>query len=326
MKTRTRIIARVGTFGSTENPQTVTRDDLAEIAESFAQMNTAPIILGHSFGAKSPRFGEVTKLQLDGENLVAQVSEHDVLAAAVDAGFYPDVSIGAKRSSETGKLYLHHLAYLGEEPPAIKDLRNQIQTDLQAIAASDKVGTITFPPSSLKLTLSDQGDTMDELAKLKEQLEALQKENAELKEKLSASNDDKSDELQSLKTENETLKKKISEIQEKHPEIVLSDADPQTKLLMDELKKQKREQLAEIAKQKLPPYTNEFVVQLSDALSSNGEIALSDGKKMTAHEMFKNILNAIPTSPFYDEVIELSDADGKQQKQKISASEMMKYL
>ena len=38
MKTRTREIAKVGIFGSKENPEIVTEKDLQEIAETFAEI------------------------------------------------------------------------------------------------------------------------------------------------------------------------------------------------------------------------------------------------------------------------------------------------
>lgn len=332
MNTRTRIIARVGTFGSSENPQTVTLNDLSEIVQSFETNGVAPIILGHSFGASSPRFGEVIKLKLDGENLVAEVSEHDVLSQAVDAGYYPDVSIGAKRSAETGKLYLHHLAYLGEEPPAIKDLRNKIQTDLQAIAASDKLGVITFPTitgSLLKLKLSDQGDTMNELAMLKEQLAQLEKENAELKEKLRTSGDgNNSDELQNLKAENEQLKAKLKTLQEKYPDDVsLSDASPEVKALLKELRKTKRESLLALCDGKVTPACTSLIALLADHLPTS-EITLSDGKVLSHYDLLFKLVENLPELSL-GEQITLSDSQAQTQdknQKRVSAFDMMKNI
>ena len=64
MKTRIREIARTGTFGSTEHSQTVTDKDLQEIYESFSEMNSSPIVLGHNFSGENLRFGDVVGLEL----------------------------------------------------------------------------------------------------------------------------------------------------------------------------------------------------------------------------------------------------------------------
>ena len=80
MKTRIRQIARAGVFGSAENPQTVTEQDLKEIYESFAEMNSSPIVLGHDFSGSNPRFGEVVGLELKDGFLYGITKEQDVLA------------------------------------------------------------------------------------------------------------------------------------------------------------------------------------------------------------------------------------------------------
>jgi hypothetical protein len=97
MRTRKREIARAGTYGAGGNPKAVTAKDLKEIED---------------------------------------IEEHDILADAAGSGYYPDVSIGARRRAEDGKMYLHHLAYLGQEPPAIENLIAEIKEPL-GIAAAD---------------------------------------------------------------------------------------------------------------------------------------------------------------------------------------------
>jgi hypothetical protein len=78
-----------------------------------------------------------------------------VLAESVDAGYYPDVSISARQRASDGKMYLYHLAYLGEEPLIIKDLVKEIKDDL-GIAAGDAACCRILPsPSEKRLYLSD---------------------------------------------------------------------------------------------------------------------------------------------------------------------------
>jgi hypothetical protein len=132
MRIRKREIAKVGIYGSSENPQTVHRKDIKEIEETFSDIRRAPLQFGHSATATDPRLGNVISVYSDndGNSLYADIEEHDALADAVDSGFYPDVSIGARQRAKDGKMYLHHLAYLGQEPPAIKDLIAKIKEPL----------------------------------------------------------------------------------------------------------------------------------------------------------------------------------------------------
>ena len=158
MKIRKREIAKVGIFGSKDNPQIVNEKDLKEIAETFAEIQKAPISLnGHWPDPASPRLGNVASVSYDEttQTLTGEIEEEDALAEAVDAGYYPDVSIGARQRASDGKMYLHHLAYLGEEPPAIKDLVKEIKTDL-GIAAADAAGGRILPsPTEKRLYLSE---------------------------------------------------------------------------------------------------------------------------------------------------------------------------
>ena len=113
---RKREIAKVGIFGSKDNPQIVTEKDLQEIAETFPEITKAPVSLnGHWPDAAAPRLGNVVGVSYDGatQTLTGEIEEEAALAEAVDAGYYPDVSIGARQRASDGKMYLHHLAYLG---------------------------------------------------------------------------------------------------------------------------------------------------------------------------------------------------------------------
>ncbi|HOV39895.1 MAG TPA: hypothetical protein PLG79_14340, partial [Spirochaetales bacterium] len=165
MKVRKRELAKPGIYGTVDNPIVVNEKDLREIAETFPEIKKAPVSLnGHWPDPSKPRLGNVISVTFDetAKVLIGEVEEHDVLARAVDEGFFPDVSISGKRRAVDGKMYLHHVAYLGEEPPAIKDLINGIRDSLDnaslddGVAASDAAGTVSFPsPSALQLLLSD---------------------------------------------------------------------------------------------------------------------------------------------------------------------------
>lgn len=134
MKRKQIILARPGTFGSEGQEQTITEDDLREIADSYSPGDAVPVTVsleGHPAG-NFPKLGEVVNLFFDEETktLKGDLQLHDTLAAAMDDGFYDNWSIGAKTKADTGKMYLHHVALLGEMPPAIKNLREKVMTTL----------------------------------------------------------------------------------------------------------------------------------------------------------------------------------------------------
>ena len=132
---KTLTLARPGTYGSRENSKTVTEEDLKEIAESYTPGDSVPVTItenGHpENGANFPKLGDVTNVYYDEETkeLRGDVEMNEALAKAFEDGFYDSWSIGAKTNPD-GKLYLHHLAFLGEIPPAIKDLREKIKDSL----------------------------------------------------------------------------------------------------------------------------------------------------------------------------------------------------
>lgn len=331
MKTRIRQIARAGVFGSIENPKIVTEKDLKEIYESFADMNSSPIVLGHNFSGRTPRFGEVVGLELKDGFLYGITKEHDALADAVEQGFFPDLSIGAKRSAETGKLYLHHLAYLGEEPPAIKNLRSSINESLAAIAASDVKDVLFFPLIKSKtIELSDRGDLKMNEEDLKKKIAALEEQNAALKQELEKAKQagSVSEDAEKLKAENEELKTKLAKFSEKYPEedFALSDATPQSKALIAEIRKTKKEALMSLAKEKLAPSAHGAVLALADAIPVVGEITLSDGKKTSQYDLVKDILSAIPDQMWTREVVGLSDAGKDEKTEEVSAVKMMGFI
>ena len=198
MKTRKRELAKAGIFGSVDNPIVVKENDLKEIVETFPETGKAPVKLGSHWTENRPRLGNVISVSYDPKTktLNGEVEEIEQLSQAVEDGFYPDVSIGAKQRASDGKMYLHHLAYLGDEPPAVKDLINDLEETLEdaekEIAASDKSFTAFPHPTQVQLFLSDtppkpenhlenEINQTTEAEMTKEEIEAMQAENAQLK-------------------------------------------------------------------------------------------------------------------------------------------------
>lgn len=252
MKIRKRQIAKAGIFGSIENPTVVKESELEEIAETFPEIKRAPIKLGNHWSDDRPRLGNVISVTYDkkGKSLWAEIEEHDTLSQAVDEGYYPDVSIGAKQRASDGKMYLHHLAYLGNEPPAIKDLHDSIEKDMseaeKTLAASDTEGILAFPGTGEKELYLSDSQTKTQKIKIEE---ALMSE----------------EEIKALREENERLK---------------AEAGAKEKLLSDSLARQReseKEALRKAAEGKVPEAELEKLLALADSFEQGKTIELSDG-------------------------------------------------
>ncbi|MCL2721750.1 MAG: hypothetical protein FWD47_10490 [Treponema sp.] len=292
MKIRTREIAKVGIFGSKDNPQIVTEKDLQEIAETFSEIKKAPISLsGHWPDASSPRLGNVVGVSYDEHNktLIGEIEEDDALADSVDAGYYPDVSIGARQRASDGKMYLHHLAYLGEEPPAIKDLVKEIKEDL-GIAAADAVQSRRLPsPSEKQFYLSDtppenflkENSTSSE-SKLPEEAGDSTNTHTEVSKVTEQ-------EAQALREENERLQKEAEQ-----NKLALSDAE-------NSKKEADRQRLkTAMDNSKMPNPIREKALRLCDALDNGKTIELSDSeapegkRKVSAVDCLIELVSAYP--------------------------------
>ena len=277
MKIRKREIAKVGIFGTKENPKIVTEKDLKEIAETFPEIGKAPVSLnGHWPDASAPRLGNVISVAFDEttKTLTGEIEEQDVLAEAVDAGYFPDVSIGAQDRAIDGKMYLHHLAYLGEEPPAIKDLVKEIKEDLGIAAADGYISARKFPsPSEKQLYLSDTPPVITQTTNTKESdpnsgNDAGIGEDSANQFKESSMTEA---EQKALQEKNERLEAENKKLQEEK-ELALSDAEKQKK------ESDRGRLKAAMESKKIPNQVREKALRLCDALDNAKTIELSDSE------------------------------------------------
>lgn len=308
MRKRVRKIAHAGTFGSDRNPQSVSEKDLKEMAESFSFVKAAPVTLGHDFSALSPRLGEVTSLSFRDGALYAAINESDALARAVDEGYYPDCSLGAARSAADGRMYLHHLAYLGEEPPAIKDLRSAVKTSL-GIAASDNQNLITFPKE--RLMLSDKGEEMEEEEKKK--LASLEEAVKRLEEKLEAKKSEQEERKEGSAdalSELEELKKQLQAWKEKYPEDELALSDAAACAVLEAVREERRMRLKDECAARLTPVMSGAALALSDFLPLNARVKVGEKEEVSAHEAFRRIVSCVRESALTHRVA-LSDGGAK---------------
>jgi hypothetical protein len=286
MKRRTRELARPGRYGSAERPVQVTEQDLREIAETFPDIGEAPVSLnGHDPNPASPQLGAVVSVTYNDQTktLIGTIAEDDALADAVDRGYYRNCSIGAKRRAD-GKMYLHHLAYLGEQPPAIKNLKSDIGKKLgnpEQIAAADKDGIILIPCPVLNLSDSDPDEPRPDGEDDKAAINRLEAENARLREQLEA-------------------------LAEKYPDegIALEDRFPmskQARAMREELRALQRGRLAEALAGKYPYARHDLVLSLADALYNGKTIMLSDAcapdkadSPVSVYEALSRVFGAMP--------------------------------
>lgn len=178
-------IARTGTFtDSAGRSQTFTPERLDAIVRAYAPATRdAPLVFGHPKSDAAPAFGWVEKLKCEGEKLFALFAHvpgevKELLAKK----HYRHCSISLMGDGVT----LRHVGLLGAAQPAIDGLAdvelndggNAITVDFAEAAATDDKG--------------DESMTVEELQRqvgqLQAQLEAMNKENADLKKKLDDAN------------------------------------------------------------------------------------------------------------------------------------------
>jgi hypothetical protein len=313
MKKRKREIARIGIFGPKDNPQIVNEKDLKEIAETFPEIGKAPVSLsGHWPDPSAPRLGNVASVSYDEktQTLTGEIEEEDALAESVDAGYYPDVSIGARQRASDGKMYLHHLAYLGEEPPAIKDLVKEIKTDL-GIAAGDAAACRILPsPSEKRLYLSD----IPPENLLKEDMESTPKSGHVQPGGCAGGGEDSANQAKEVHTMDEEEARKLREENER-----LKAENEKNALALSDAEKRKKEADRERLKAamdgaKVPKAIREKALRLCDAIDNGKTIELSDteapeGKRnVSAADCLIEIVTAFP-KPVETGVMNLSDGD-----------------
>lgn len=322
MKLRKRELAKVGIYGSKDNPVIVTEKDLQEIAETFTDIGKSPVSLtGHWLDASQPRLGNVTSVEYDKttQTLSGEIEEDDTLADAVDQGYYPDVSIGAKQRASDGKMYLHHLAYLGEEPPAIKDLKTEIKETL-GFAASDKDNYKELPcTTSKRLSLSDIETFLNENKEV----------SGESSQKPSPSGLD-SPLTQTPPQESLMEKEEIEALQAENAR--LKEANGQNeKLLSDQAATQKTadiEALKKATEGKLSEPETKKLLALCDSFDAGKTIELTDGNTKSTVNPIKVLADIFATIPLKvaPGTLNLSDGNAVPAQGRNLSQEMMKQI
>jgi hypothetical protein len=259
MKTITRELVKVGTFGSIDGkPVTITPQMLADIKTTFD--GKVPVTLGHTLADWMPKFGTVTKLREDlstPASLVFDQEMNDVLADAVDQKFYEESSVGIRRNTE-GKYYLHHNGMLGAVPPKIRDLKNF--ADLGAVYMGDQEGEDPKAQIVIKTGVEEKAPAQEPVPEEKPTPE---------EEKVDAQ----------LKAENEALKTQLADVNAQ----ALKNAKAGLTTVMDG---------------RIPKAKQALVLNLADQLGVEEKLELADesgGKEsVTGIEILRRVLDSIP--------------------------------
>lgn len=300
MKTMKLELAHVGMFGPDGTP--VTRTHLADCAATFD--GKCPATLGHKLADWMPKFGNVSSVGLEkgGDSLVGKVEVNDLLADAVDAKFYEDISVGIQKRKADGKHYLHHVAFLGAVPPKIRDLK--VFADLGVIyCADDQVDLFgagpgesegdtakNAPAAKIKdakdkaaLTLDEARSTLERLSAWATQMATAGKIPDDIAAQALGLADqltlpDKEEDVE-LKEENEALKKEL--------------ADKKAALMTGA-----KDGLKKAMEGRVPKAIQGLALELADQLGSDERIELSDedGKKekVSGIEVLKRLFEAMP--------------------------------
>lgn len=334
-----REICREGTHG--QAGQTVTRQDILEMVETYVPGSASVTIFPHNmaFSSLAPSLGHVEKVwsapsKTDPSKLalVADVTIGDALQAAVEKNWYPTCSIGAPKRAEDGKRYLQHLKMCGAEPGAVKGLETffqDVMKDVVNLSDSDKNNVFESEFIKLEDTPADPGkEEKVDSTELQKALDAEKQKVIDLDKKVTEL-------TASLTAANEAAakyKEQLTKLREQYPDAVieLSDSDPRVKSLMDQLHKDRKASLIKAAEGKVPKGMEKELLALADSLSIADTIELSDAagkkEKKNAFELLTGIFEKLPEPVVRGELLLSDPADTGKGKEKVSVSEMMKHV
>ena len=110
--------------GLADNGKRLTPEIIREVVETFPEVGEAPVVIGHQFADYMSAFGWVKSVWAneDATLLFGEVELLPPLKDSYEEGYYRKWSVGIYKRPRDGKRYLHHLAFLGAVPPAIKGL------------------------------------------------------------------------------------------------------------------------------------------------------------------------------------------------------------
>lgn len=139
------------TAGTQKNGQPVDLDVFNQIVKNHSEQSRAPVSLGHpDKGAdKIPALGRISRPRVEGNELVVEIVYTPELEQLEDEGKFEGFSGGIYPRPDNGEYYLHHVAALGQLPPAA-DIKTRDVVELSA----------TDPKDMIELSATIKGFTM----------------------------------------------------------------------------------------------------------------------------------------------------------------------
>jgi len=319
------VLLELARVGNHRNGQYLTKTDLEQAIKNFK--DTRPVTIGHIKNGKEPKYGDVKTLSIKGNRLIGDVSLLPEVEPLFKKGLYNKWSSGFKKNNDIGT-YLHHLALLGGEPPAIEGL-NVVEfvdnaeckmknaewlkmQNAELLKRNEKTGDIQF------LVFSDQiikeknkeGKKMDE--DLKKALEGIQKSIDELSKRVETiekgKDEAKKEDNPTLEKENEELKKQVKEFADS---IKKNKSDNLKKMLEGKIPKEKVDALIG----KLDKADTSFDFSDGDCHEPKG--SRNDGR-LDIYDLIVNTFSGIPEAVKEGEI---NFSDGKNPS--ISTSEIL---
>lgn len=141
------------TAGVQKNGKPVGMDILEQVVKNHSEQARAPITLGHpdKDADQVAALGRVSLPRIDGDQLVVELVYTPELEQLEDEGKFEGFSAGIYPRPDTGEYYLHHVASLGQLPPAA-DIKTR---DVVKLSTPN-------PESMITLSTSNKGFKMDE--------------------------------------------------------------------------------------------------------------------------------------------------------------------
>lgn len=202
-------IFRVGTW----NGDKYTRADLDDMVANFERVGfRPPVKLGHREASGAPANGWVRAIRRVGDALVADLMDlpkqiYEAVKTRRFDAVSSEVFWNLKRGGRTFKRALKAIALLGAETPAVSGLKPLRESFSQReLSAAHFYGVDDMPD-----------DDKQDLEVLREELEALRAQNAELQEKTKAAehSDDAAVKMKAMRDEIEELKRQNADNQER---------------------------------------------------------------------------------------------------------------
>jgi len=240
----------LGRAGLADNGKRLTPEIIQEVVETFAEVKEAPVTIGHTYADYMPAFGWVKKVWTNGDNnlLLGEVELIPPLKEFFQQGYFRKWSVGIRKRPKDGKHYLHHLAFLGAVPPAIKGL--------SVIKMSEEGETERYE-------FSDKANPKEE-EEMKE-LEALKKENTALKAKI--------EELEKKLSERKSERKEFAELKDELKLLQTKFAETAR-----QLKQERLQRLRAAAEGKLPKDALEKLLVFAERLPEE-PLVFAEGEK-----------------------------------------------